>query len=400
MILGGLNEDSWPPKADPSPWMSRPMMKTFGLPLPERRIGLSAHDFAQAFCARTVYLTRARREEGTPTVSCRWLLRLDLFTAGTPWQTGNAEAAGRWLAWQRALDAPAAEDEVTIAPPAPRPPVAVRPRRLSVTQIETWMRDPYAIYARHILGLRALDPLDADPTAAEYGAAVHRALDAFVRAFPAALPDGAYDYLLSLGRDAFAALLDRPGVRAFWWPRFRRIGAWFLDGERARRAQIARSWTEVTGSMVLAAPAGPFTLTAKADRIDQMADGTLAIIDYKTGSVPKAKEVAAGFAPQLPLEAAIARVGGFIDVPARPVSALAYWQLTGAEPAGKREPLADPDAELIESAVSGLETLIEAFDRPETAYLAQPRPAAAPRFSDYAHLARVREWSAVGDGGD
>ena len=403
MILGGLNEDTWPPKVEPSPWMSRPMMRAFGLPLPERRIGLSAHDFAQAFCARAVHLTRARREDGTPTVPCRWLLRLDLFTQGTPWAGANAAEAACWLAWQRELDAPAAADRVQITPPAPRPPVSARPRKLSVTQIETWMRDPYAIYARFVLGLRALDPLDADPAAADYGAAVHQALDAFARACPAALPADASDRLLAFGLRAFAPLFDRPGVRAFWWPRYQRIASWFLEGERRRRGRLAATLTEVEGSLALAGPAGPFTLTAKADRIDHLASDTLAIIDYKTGTPPSRKDVHAGFAPQLPLEAAIAQAGGFAALAARPVTALEYWRLTGGTPAGKIEALADGDdagiAALIEGAVTGLRDLIEAFDRPETAYLAQPRPSASPRYSDYAHLARVREWSAGSDDG-
>ena len=400
MILGGLNEETWPPKAEASPWMSRPMMKVLGLPLPERRIGLSAHDFAQAFCARHVYLARARREEGTPTVPSRWLLRLELFSKNTPWEAANATVAARWQSWQRELDSPEDRECVQIPPPAPRPPVASRPRRLSVTQIETWMRDPYAIYARFILGLKAIEPLDADPTGADYGAAVHQALDAFVRAFPDALPADVWPHLLTCGRQAFASLLDRPGVRAFWWPRFQRIAAWFLEGERQRRPRLSVSVTEVEGSMTLAAPAGPFVLTAKADRIDTLADGTLAIIDYKTGTLPAPKDLAAGLAPQLPLEAAIAREGGFAQVPARPASALEYWRLTGGNPPGECKPIANEDDELVDRSLTGLACLIAAFDQPDTAYLAQPRPAASPRFSDYAHLARVREWSAGGDDGD
>ena len=393
MILSALNEDSWPPQVPPNPWMGRQMMKEFGLPLPERRIGLSAHDFAQAAAAPEVYFTRSSREEGAPTVPCRWLLRLGVFTKGTPWEAENDAAAARWLQWARDLDTPAADHAVEIRRPAPKPPVAARPRRLSVTQIDTWMRDPYAIYARHILGLRALEPIDADPAQAEYGAVVHAALDAFLSRYPDRLPASALECLLAEGRSAFGRLVDRPGVRAFWWPRFERIARWFLDQERLRRPGLIACATELEGKMLMPAPAGPFLLTAKADRIDVLADGTLAIIDYKTGTPPSKREVEAGLSPQLPLEAAIAQAQGFPGIPGAGIAALAYWHLSGGTPPGTIEPI-ESGASIVEAATAGLERLIAAFDHPETPYLAQPRPAAAPRYSDYGHLARIKEWSA------
>ena len=405
MILGSLNEGTWPPKVDGSPWMSRPMMTEFGLPLPERRIGLSAHDFTQAFAAPEVVLTRARRVEGAPTVESRWLLRLNNLIRGAGSQRLDGaepprlDGAEPWLEWQRILDAAATASPAE--PPAPCPPVAARPRQLSVTQIEKWMRDPYSIYALHILKLRPLDPLDADPGAADYGSFVHRALDLFLKDTEAALPADALDRLLTAGRLALGNHLDRPGVRAFWWPRFERIARWFLEVERERRTGVRRTVSEVRGRLVFDAPAGPFTLTATADRIDLLADGSLAIVDYKTGSPPSKKEVAAGFAPQLPLEAAIAAAGCFEAVAGAPIAALEYWQLTGSEPAGKCTATGGHAQQLAESAIAGLQQVVAVFDHPETCYPARPRPSAAPTFSDYEHLARVREWSAVGhDGGD
>jgi ATP-dependent helicase/nuclease subunit B len=396
MILGSLNEDTWPPKAQASPWMSRPMMKAFGLPLPERKIGLSAHDFTQAFAAPRIWLTRASRSEGTPTVPCRWLLRLENLLRGTYAEKALTADAGRWLHWQRQLDEPSAF--VPVDPPTPRPPVEARPRRLSATQVETWMRDPYAIYARHVLRLKALKPIDDDPGAADYGSLIHKALEIFVRENPGPVPSDALDRLLAAGRRAFGNMLDRPGIRVFWWPRFERIARWFVDVERERRAGLRVTASEVKGSLILDAPAGPFELTAVADRIDTLADGTLAVIDYKTGAPPLKREVAAGFAPQLPLEAAIAEAAGFAGVPRAPVSALEYWRLRGSDPAGERISAADDPATLTQEAIEGLTNLIARFDFRETAYESRPRPAVAPRFSDYEHLARVKEWSAGGKG--
>ena len=209
LILGGLNEGTWPPDPATDPWMSRPMRRRFGLPPPERRIGLSAHDFAQAFSAPEVLLTRATRVDGTPTVPSRWLLRLDNVLTAAGVEDGLHRDEPQWLAWQAALDRPRTRHQIRA--PGPCPPVAARPRQLSVTQIETLIRDPYAIYARHVLRLRPLEPLDADPAAAERGTAIHDALDAFLKEHPAALPARALDALFAIGEDTFGPMLDRPG---------------------------------------------------------------------------------------------------------------------------------------------------------------------------------------------
>jgi ATP-dependent helicase/nuclease subunit B len=396
MILGGLNEETWPPKAHASPWMSRPMMQAFGLPLPERRIGLSAHDFCQAFSAAEVWLTRARRKEGAPTVPCRWLLRLRAVLRDSAWANDNARRERQLLHWQRLLDAP--EAILPTPAPSPAPPLEARPRRLSVTQVETWIRDPYAIYARHILRLRPLQDIDMQPEAADFGTSVHAALSRFLADCSDDLPPDAYERLLGHGREALGELLERPLVRAFWWPRFERIARWFADNERARRCRIVASAGEVSGKLAIAGPAGYFELVAKADRIDRIADGTLAIVDYKTGEPPKPKEVLRGEAPQLPLEAAIAEAGGFEGFPPASVAALEYWRLRGDREDGERS--IEGPAGLAEQARAGLSRLIAVFDDPRTPYAAVPRPHLAPRWGDYEHLARVKEWAAAEEGGE
>jgi ATP-dependent helicase/nuclease subunit B len=394
VILGGLNEGTWPPDPAADPWLSRPMRKAFGLPVPERQIGLTAHDFAQAANAPHVVLTRSERVDGTPTVPSRWLLRLDTVLQGVALAGRIDLERDQWLAWVEALDRPDAVRP--LPPPEPRPPVAARPRSLSVTQIETWMRDPYAIYARHILRLEALEPIAADASAADRGQFIHAALDAFVSTYPNDLPPDALQRLTEFGRQSFGELLAQPDVWAFWWPRFERIAAWFVLYETERRATIKTLATEVTGRMLLDGPAGPFTLRAKADRIDSLPDGGLAIIDYKTGNPPTKPEIALGFAPQLPLEAAIAEAGGFENIAQAPVGELAFWKLSGGDPPGAALPITGDLAQLRVEARDGLLALIQAFDDPATPYRSQPRPTRAPRYTDYAHLARVQEWSAGG----
>ncbi len=348
VVLGGLNEGSWPGSPAHDPWMSRQMRREFKIAVPERSIGIAAHDFMQALAAPEVALTRASRSEGVPTVPSRWLLRLDavLRAVGLEGALGPdpmVEAAVRGLDAARYEPLPPAE---------PRPPLAARPRQLSVTQIETWLGDPYAIYARHILELKALDELDADPGRADLGIRIHAALAEFVRLFPRELPADPFSELMAIGRRHFADVLSRPGAWAFWWPRFERIARWLVAEETAHRPMIVESFGELKGRLTLRGlPAGSFELTATADRIDRLLTGAFLVVDYKTGSVPTKKAICAGFAPQLPLEAAILRDGSFGEISGTPAS-LEYWKLGGRAPAGQRWAIGNGDPASLVNRVS------------------------------------------------
>jgi ATP-dependent helicase/nuclease subunit B len=273
---------------------------------------------------------------------------------------------------------------------------------LAVTQIELWLRDPYALYAKKILNLRKLDPIDMTPAAAERGSVIHDALDKFVKLYPKDLPpeQEALGALMRCGHEAFGELLAQPGVRGFWWPRFERIARWFLTFERERRMQAGSVLAEQVGKLTVPAPAGPFTLTAKADRIELLGDGAIAIADYKTGSPPSAAQVMSGLNPQLTLEAAIALEGGFPGVAARTVAELVYVALKGAAVAGEEQVLdlgeSDPDAQAA-AAKAGLIRFVSAFDSADTPYLSKPRVLLERFAGDYDHLARVKEWSSGGD---
>jgi ATP-dependent helicase/nuclease subunit B len=319
-------------------------------------------------------------------VPSRWLLRLDALLRAV----GLDHVP---LADPVILSAAARLDAAPYRPLLPaeaRPPLSARPRRLSVTQIETWLGDPYAVYARHILGLKALPALDADPGRADLGLSIHAALAEFVRRFPRELPADAEAQLLAIGRRHFGALLSRPGAWAFWWPRFERIVRWLAREELAHRRATVESYGECSGSLTLPGfPGGSFEVTAKADRIDRLRSGGFLLIDYKTGTVPTKRSLQAGFAPQLPLEAAILRDGSFGRVSGTPV-ALEYWKLGGRVPAGQRCPIDDGNpSRLIDLAVAKLRALVTRFDDPATPYLAVPEPERRPRFSDYEHLERL-----------
>lgn len=390
VILGGLNEDSWPPETGVDPWMSRPMKKTFGLPAPEERVGGAAHDFVQLASAPEVVLTRARRAGSAPAVPSRFLLQLETVLQALGYHGKDNDAlapAQPWAAWARMLDEPA-----TIKPcekPLPCPPVKARPDSLRVTEIGTWQRNPYAIYARRILNLEKLEPLEVEAGASERGIIIHEALEKFLTEFSAKLPPDALEELLRAGRESFAVYEDFPQVAAFWWPRFERAAAWFIEQESARRANgIKLVKAEAAGTLAL----GHFTLRGRADRIDKLPDGTLAIIDYKTGAVPSGKSIRKGLEPQLPLLALIAEAGGFKDIAKAKVAQLAYWKLGGEK--NGAQPVKEDLGELVPAAREGLLALIARYADPKMPYRAMPRPAFMPRFDDYAHLARVAEWSA------
>ncbi|HQT76551.1 MAG TPA: double-strand break repair protein AddB [Rhodopila sp.] len=399
IVLGGLAETVWPPMAEPGPWLSRPMRAKVGLPAPEEAVGQAAHDFLSACCsAPQVVLSCPVRRDSAPAVPARWLTRLDMFLAGRDGALAEHPAAG----WARALDLPSG-DPVPVRPPQPRPPLHLRPRRLSVTAIETWLRDPYAIHARHILKLEALAPLDQGTDASDYGSIVHAGLHRFLEANGANWPADAAARLRTDMANALGSAGLRPALVAWWAPRLERIADWIAAVETARRQERppVRIAAEVAGGIDLVRPGGVFRLHGRADRVEVYEDGTLAILDYKTGRPPTQNEVDAGLAPQLLLEAAIAAEAGFPDL-AGTAAQLIYWHLSGGIEPGKAYPLfrdataSIPDA--VAQATERLCALIDDFDRPERAYLSRPHPDHGARFSDYEQLARVAEWSSAGGG--
>ena len=405
VVLGSLNEGTWPEITDAGPWLNRPMRQVLGLPQPEERIGYAAHDFTQLVGAEKVYLTRAQKADGAPTVASRWLLRLRALLDGM--QISDALDADRpWLAWARARDTGIVQ-QPRITAPAPRPAFALRPRKLPVSDIERWTANPYALFAKTILGLEKLPDLGAEPGAALRGQIVHEALSRFAKAYPTQLPENPTEALITIARAIVTEYTGSTRVAAFWVPRLERFAHWFGETEPARRAHVTQTLAEVSGSHVLEAAGGPFIMTARADRID-IADNGLVITDYKTGGESTIKAMASkaakGGSPQLPLEAVIALHGGFTGLDQSLIAALHYISASGGEPPGVQIPIKSDNLEtLAAEARAGLLRLISEFDNPATPYRAVRRSAYDYRYDDYEHLARVKEWQGGGSdegGGD
>jgi ATP-dependent helicase/nuclease subunit B len=407
VILGGLVEGIWPPAPRIDPWLSRPMRHELGLDLPERRIGLSAHDFAQLLGADDVILSHAAKVGGAPAVASRFLHRLEAVAGEERWQAALAAGAS-YVRYADELDRPQAVEPITQ--PMPKPPRAARPLKLSVTAIEDWLRDPYTIYAKHILRLAPLDPVDMPLSAADRGSAIHDSLGDFTQVFAKALPDDPAGALRKIGEKHFAPLMARPEARALWWPRFLRIASWFAGWEVERRNHVLSIDAEVRGEISIPLEGGrTFFLSARADRIERRSDRTFAILDYKTGRPPTGKQVRMGLSPQLTLEAAILREGGFKDIPAHAsVSELAYVQLSGNNPPGEEKILElqrdrnespqFPD-EAATEARRKLEILIRRFEDEATAYASLSLSMWSNRYGSYDDLARIKEWSAAGGAG-
>ncbi len=385
VIIGEVNENIWPQAVTADPWMSRPMKKEFGFPLPERTVGVGAYDFSQLLANEEVYLIRAERVMGTPMVKSRWWMRLDTVLKALNFPIEKLEDSV-FKSWARFLDR--SDTFSRLLPPAPKPPVSARPRELSASAIENWMRDPYIIFAKYILRLKRLDDLEQGITFADYGTIIHAILEQFNRKYNHEYPLNAKEELLALGQKYFSENGIAAETRAFWWPNFEKTVDWLTAKENLYRPDVREVHNEVEGRFSFEAPAGTFTITAKADRVDETRDGHINIIDYKTGQARTPKEVACGYAPQLPIEAIIAREGGFEGISPADISALIYWQL------GRKETLLNTQVDdVLNTNLKNLRELVSLFDFPETAYISKPNPKYAPKYSDYELLARVKEWS-------
>jgi ATP-dependent helicase/nuclease subunit B len=379
MILAGLNEGSWPQLPTPDPWLAPRLRHEFGLPSLERRIGLAAHDFAEALGGRQVLVTRARRDARAPAIASRFWLRLEAMTGGLTRSPLHRR-------WARALDRPDAYSPA--GRPAPRPPISQRPRSISVTEVDRLKADPFAFYARKMLRLAPLDEVDADPGAAWRGSAVHSILEAWMKE-----DDCEPDRLRPRAETLLAQSSAHPLMRALWQPRLLDAIDWIVEQVSANRAEGRRPLrAEAWGTAEIAG----VTLQGMADRIDRRADGSLAIVDDKTGTPPGARAVAEGYSMQLGLLGLIAERGGFEGIEGIP-ACFEYWSMAKkagkigyvSSPVGGRTGLDPQDFNTV--AARNFIAAAEAWLTGSEPFTAKLHPQYAP-YGEYDQLMRLDEW--------
>ncbi len=398
IILGGLNEGTWPASTRNDPFLNRPMKSSLLLEPPERRIGLAAHDFQMFLGTRNTIITRSTKADNAPTVASRWLQRLQTL-AGKEANSAMMARGQKYLDWCRNIDIQPMEfpeNPQIVSQPEPKPPVAARPKKLSLTRIETWIRDPYAIYARHVLDLEPLDTILRQADARERGVLYHDILENFRKAHEGPFSKESLGQLLAIARNKFDEAKLPGDISAFWWPRFREIAGLFIDWEKSREDDVVLSHLELSAREKVGSSG--FVVSCRADRIDALKDGSHVIIDYKTGTAPSARQAAILLAPQLPLEGALALKGAFKGVLAERIDDLLYVRLRVDEKLkvdaiGRSSEKPDPHEVCLKSW-EALEALVAAYQNPDKGYLSRARPFKQGDYSgDYDHLARVLEWS-------
>lgn len=409
VILGGLNEGSWPPQIRTDPFLNRAMRAELGLSSPERRIGQSAHDFIQAFTAANVVLTRALKTSGVQALPSRFWQRLKAITPTNTW-AGALERGASYADLASRIDQP--QNLIPYRRPTPKPALHLQPTRFSVTEAEKLYRDPYAIFARRILELTPLEPIEVVLGASDRGQLMHTVMERLAIAWPLHLPPDPLAALMELGRAVFADLMHEPDVEAFWWPRFVMLAPSIIAWEAARRTGITEIGVEMRIKRPVRLPDGTdIMLTARADRIERLSDGRLVILDFKTGTIPTPRQIKAGLVPQLLLETAMAPHSSFVPVdeapgrmqlgPAEVASALYLALKPGAD--AMKQTMVAPDAELGTKAdehLNGFGLMVAGFRSGERGFTSRFASQFVRFDGDYDHLARVKEWSAAGHDSD
>ncbi len=401
MIIASFNEGVWPQTLVSDPFMSRAMKEKFGLPMPERSIGVTANDVCRFMCADEVYLTRSEKSYGTPTNKSRYLLRLETVIQAFGLSKKNIENTFYTSLVQKFETSQKVQ---SCLPPCPKPPKSARPHRFSSSSLTKLIENPYEIYASYILGLKPLKDFNQKSDMRDFGNLVHKTLEKFIEIYPLQLDEKAQKVLFDIFEDELANYDLNEQSKVFWKARFEKLSVWILETEQKHRQDLKKIYTEIKGEILFE---NSFILSARADRLEENIEGDFKIIDYKTGNTPTPKEVYAGYKPQLVLEALILENGGF-QTENKPVVAskpmdLIYWDLkknneiSMVRPKDKEDPK-EQIVHLVEDVKEKLKALLTAFDDEQTPYLYVPHPKHMPSGKDYEHLSRAKEWRGDNNG--
>ncbi len=389
-IIGGLNEGTFPALPNVGPWLGASMRKAVNLPSTESIFATQSMDFASCFCAKEVYLTRSLKADGSQTIPSRFLSRIEAVLAAHHDAEDNAAPIllnSTTEVSPQEMDMP--DQYEKIVRPAPCPPKELRPKKLPATQIKNLLVNPYAVYARYILQLRPLNELESFDMKSGYGTALHAAFQELVYEKDLTVSKALQkitEHLLADGCSETDLVYNKTKIE--------KSAAFFVETQNQMKSEIEKTMTEISGSFSFPLCDGTlFTLTAKADRIDKMKDGSYEIIDYKTGTVPSSATIQSGINSQLPLEGLILQQNGYDDCPDPQEIHFSYWHITGKDSGGEiqRQSKKENQATLIEEAREGIKKVLNAYQNNTRPY--EPRLMnQAVTYDDYEHLARVKEW--------
>jgi ATP-dependent helicase/nuclease subunit B len=382
VICAGLNEGTWPATPSLDPLLPPAVLRALGVPGADFRIGLSAHDLAGLLGAPEVVLSRAARDAQGPAIPSRFLLRVKALLGR---DLGERHEERAMVALARALDD--GEPAPLYPRPEPRPSAEQRRVRISVTALDRLRSDPYQFYASAILGLKQLDPLDDEPSAAWRGTAAHEVLETWHKT---GRP------MAEVADEVLTRMNHHPLMRALWRPRLVKALEW-VEGEIAADPERVPALFEEWGEIVHRGVA----IFGKADRIDRLPDGKLAIVDYKTGGPPSAQQVIDGFALQLGTTGLMALRGGF-PIQGEPV-AFEYWSLAKSDKSetgfgyvttpilggSRRKGIALED--FLPEAERYLDEALDKWILGDEPFTARLNPN-APGYDTYDQLMRLDEW--------
>lgn len=408
IILGGMNEGCWPIKTDSGIWLSRDMRKDIGLSSPERRIGLSAHDFVQAGCAQKVYTTYAQKSDGCPLIPSRWIIRLENIIKGIFDIKGSnfLELIRKtpYLEWIEQLDN-TVNPPFMVTRPMPKPPISKRPLRLSVTDIEKWVRDPYYIYVKYILELKKKKSLEYSQEAADRGTIIHTILYEFLKQTGHKIDHNAYEIMHNIIEEQLLKQSSQKEIIPFWRPRLNKIAYHFIEAERKQQYHRQSKILEKKAELEIPLSTGDiFTLVAQADRIDVTSENSFIVVDYKTSasSAYTLQQMEKGLAPQLPLQSIMVEKGCFHDIQNALTEHAEYVIVSGSYKNPYEVKKSIPNirsqyknfSEMSKDIFKGFYEWIERFQNPDTPYISQLMPQFLSYEGDYDHLARVKQWRA------
>jgi ATP-dependent helicase/nuclease subunit B len=384
VICAGLNEGSWPQLAKPDPWLAPHLRRRLGMASTERSIGLAAHDLASALGAPEVVLTRSRRDRAGPTIASRFLLRLQAILGDTLKQEQVALGFARQMDRARLESAP-------YPRPAPTPTSAQRKVAISITQMDLLKADPFAFYARNVLRLEALKPVDGEPDPGWKGTLVHKIIEDWTKT-----GDRDPESLVGFAEGAFADKSVTPALRLLWQPRIVAGLKWVaseIERNSAEKRQIAAFEARAEGMI------SGVRVHGRIDRLDRRADGKLVVVDYKTGGPPARGKVNAGYALQLGLAGLLVEREGVKEVTGE-VGGYEYWSLSkkdrsfgySASPFVKVPKHGQPDVDTFASfADAQASAAIGRWIVGDEPFRAKLKPEHAI-YTDYDQLMRLDEW--------